>query len=660
MSKKPRVLFILPPRMIKGGENLLTIPSIGMAQVAELYNRLGFEVSSEDIDIRLCNNSTNYLNFIKTISSISDKDIEKYLLNGVSTSDINKLIKILFENIDVSNFDLFGISIGDRSCAYPGLIMGKHLKSLNKKAIGGGGCLRQEDRKFEAFDKYFLGRFTDEENMKYIEEEFSIDTSGLNIKKYPRLRPNFDGYPFESFHNLSPIVPEKFMFFNPDNIHFLPYQWSWNCPHSCSFCTGSISDDKKVYARDVDESLADIKHLSKTYDSRFFFMMNEYSTMLPKHSRELYTKMKDIDIVWCGACRCDMDIEMSELMANAGCRFMCFGFESGSKKVLRDMNKEFDLEKFRKILKKNTENNVWNALYILIGFPTEREEHFKDTFNFISDNIDDIDIIYPCPFYLSPSDITENPDKYDIVISNSKFDLRHMSEQDMTFSLKDGTSFEELQDMNDIRMFQINKLFFIQKQIKEFYLRGALFYILSSMDKCKNKNEVYERLDDHYQKHFNSKFTELKITENDRLNKDRWNIDIKSISTESFKKKTILKGTEATVHPNFLNIIKGFASHDTEVLVETDGLTFSLEKNCRKMYDSGLRKINLKLFGHDKESYEKATKIPGSFDMMLKGVINWKKLGGNIETICCCDLETCNLYELTKLMYKIESPNRFY
>ena len=87
-------------------------------------------------------------------------------------------------------------------------------------------------------------------------------------------------------------------------------------------------------------------------------------------------------------------------MYNAGCRFIYYGVESGSQKVLNSMRKGVVADTITKVLKATSDNGIWSHAYLLFGYPTETKEDLLETIDMVIDNNDSIDSYIIHPFIL--------------------------------------------------------------------------------------------------------------------------------------------------------------------------------------------------------------------------------------------------------------------
>jgi anaerobic magnesium-protoporphyrin IX monomethyl ester cyclase len=117
--------------------------------------------------------------------------------------------------------------------------------------------------------------------------------------------------------------------------------------------------------------------------------MHEFSELLIRH---------DIKVAWGGQAvvRKDMDAGLLNLMAKAGCAYLCYGIETGSEKVLKTMNKKLaTIEADEQNLKDTHNAGIRAYANFMFGYPTETEEDFLQTLDFVRRNRPWIDGVSP-------------------------------------------------------------------------------------------------------------------------------------------------------------------------------------------------------------------------------------------------------------------------
>jgi radical SAM superfamily enzyme YgiQ (UPF0313 family) len=104
-----------------------------------------------------------------------------------------------------------------------------------------------------------------------------------------------------------------------------------------------------------------------------------------------------------GMARADLSKEEIEALRRAGCNFIYFGLESGSDRVLNEINKGISSEQMSNFIKELYGNNIIPAPSLFVGAPCENRNDFEKTIKFIVDHKNYLDIINLYPFMVTPS-----------------------------------------------------------------------------------------------------------------------------------------------------------------------------------------------------------------------------------------------------------------
>lgn len=89
----------------------------------------------------------------------------------------------------------------------------------------------------------------------------------------------------------------------------------------------------------------------------------------------------NLKITWVGYARSDkrMDLAYYKDLADSGCLFLNYGFESGSDKVLEDINKKCKREDIEQNLRDSSSVGIMSASNWIVGFPTETIQDLYET-----------------------------------------------------------------------------------------------------------------------------------------------------------------------------------------------------------------------------------------------------------------------------------------
>jgi anaerobic magnesium-protoporphyrin IX monomethyl ester cyclase len=125
-------------------------------------------------------------------------------------------------------------------------------------------------------------------------------------------------------------------------------------------------------------------------------------------------------IHWTGYCRCDgrMDLEFYQMLADSGCAMLNYGIESGSQRVLDDMDKKVTVAEMEQNFRDGAKVGVAAFTNWIVGFPTEQYQDFADTLTFLwrNRNMNIISISPGFGFGLGMNTVAgQNPDRFNIL-----------------------------------------------------------------------------------------------------------------------------------------------------------------------------------------------------------------------------------------------------
>ncbi|WDN89612.1 hypothetical protein BuS5_02580 [Desulfosarcina sp. BuS5] len=130
---------------------------------------------------------------------------------------------------------------------------------------------------------------------------------------------------------------------------WIPVQTRRGCPLKCSYCSTATIEGSLLRKRSPGIVAAWLENWVKAGYVNFFFVDNTFN-LPPAYAKSICRQIleRELDMLW----RCiiypkNIDEEIVELMAMAGCRQISLGFESGSEEILKNMNKQYTLEDVR-------------------------------------------------------------------------------------------------------------------------------------------------------------------------------------------------------------------------------------------------------------------------------------------------------------------------
>lgn len=187
------------------------------------------------------------------------------------------------------------------------------------------------------------------------------------------------------------------------------------CPHNCNFCAQDKMREKIKFVPLVDVS-KNIDYLREQFDVKLFYVTDDTFGFAKGRFTDLCNMFRKKGIHWHCLLRADLATESRlKTMKDSGCLGVVYGFETGSNKILKLMNKGV------------TSQQNYAAAYLthtvgmkvrgqmVVGFPGENDTTIRETKLFIESTPVDhwgIHTFVPYP----GSDVWYFPEKYGIKI----------------------------------------------------------------------------------------------------------------------------------------------------------------------------------------------------------------------------------------------------
>ena len=165
---------------------------------------------------------------------------------------------------------------------------------------------------------------------------------------------------------------------------WLPFQTRRGCPLNCSYCSTSTIEGLAIRKRSPEAAVTELARCVESGFRQIFFVDNTFN-LPPGYAKEICRKIIDrgLDISW----RCilypgKVDEKLAALMAAAGCREVSLGFESGSERILRNMNKKFNLREIRQTAETLARHGIRQQGFLMLGGPGETQESVLESLTF--------------------------------------------------------------------------------------------------------------------------------------------------------------------------------------------------------------------------------------------------------------------------------------
>lgn len=197
--------------------------------------------------------------------------------------------------------------------------------------------------------------------------------------------PAWDLFPLENYWRL------KFAHGPQSTARYLPLLTSRGCPYACAFCATPAVNDRKWRCRSAQNVVNEIEHFSRKYGVNEFHIEDLNPTVSDRRIREICHEIlnRHLRVVWKLAAGTKAETIMNEdtidLMARAGCRYISISPETGSPRMLRMMNKPFDLEHAVRLIGRMNKVGIRSQACFVLGYPGETADDLKMTWDTVHD-----------------------------------------------------------------------------------------------------------------------------------------------------------------------------------------------------------------------------------------------------------------------------------
>ncbi len=186
--------------------------------------------------------------------------------------------------------------------------------------------------------------------------------------------------------------------FNPTGVRA---RWRWGfvissrgCPYQCIYCSPTLRNSygakhRARQASDVVEELRGLKELGATIVQ----FKDDVFSLDRDRVVELCEAMLEakVDLPWTAQTRVEaVDPELLALMARAGCRFLGYGVESGSPRILETLRKQNTVQQSRDAFRWTTRAGIRTGGFFMIGNPGETEGDIRMTHRLMEELSPDI------------------------------------------------------------------------------------------------------------------------------------------------------------------------------------------------------------------------------------------------------------------------------
>lgn len=191
------------------------------------------------------------------------------------------------------------------------------------------------------------------------------------------------GKPAQLVDDLDELPIPAYDRYEPDPGEEVFVEVGRGCPFSCTFCSTAPFWRRRHRVKSPDRVLREIAEIQVRYGVRRVHFTHDLFTTDRRWVESLCAKLtaSGAPVRWTCSARTDLvDDELLEIMATAGCDAIYFGLESGSQKILKEINKDIPVSDSLAVLRMCRQHGIKPNAGFILGFPSDTVESVSDTF----------------------------------------------------------------------------------------------------------------------------------------------------------------------------------------------------------------------------------------------------------------------------------------
>ncbi len=225
-------------------------------------------------------------------------------------------------------------------------------------------------------------------NLSNIKGILYKDKDGRIHKTEPRERiKDLDSLPYPAWDLLNiPVYMKNSGLYLDKGIKTGWFSAVRGCPFSCGFCSRPFG--QRITCRSANSLINEILEFKKIYGSSHVCMVDDEFMANMSLARDFAKSLLDrkVNITWKANGRVNfVDEGLFKLMKRSGCVTLAYGLESGSQKILDNMNKSATVKQARDAIKITRRAGINMSTPFMFGYIGEDEHTANETADFIKE-----------------------------------------------------------------------------------------------------------------------------------------------------------------------------------------------------------------------------------------------------------------------------------
>ena len=184
--------------------------------------------------------------------------------------------------------------------------------------------------------------------------------------------PAWELFPIENYWKLGfshgPLTSDK----------YFPILTSRGCPFPCKFCVVPSTNNRKWRFRTAINVVDEIEKFAEEFGVKEFHLEDLNPTIQDNRMQQIATEIiaRGLDVNWKIVAGTKIEsiksLETLRLMKRSGLSYLSMSPESGSKRVLRDIGKPFDVQHALTMIRESYRIGIKTQTCFVLGYPTEK------------------------------------------------------------------------------------------------------------------------------------------------------------------------------------------------------------------------------------------------------------------------------------------------
>lgn len=382
---KKVLLFSTPAFTFKNALDINPVPSLGLAYIGAVLEKIGVEVKVFDPLIDGWQHREEIKPGIIRVGSTFTEIEDQITDFNPDIVGVNNLFSKQRENArhiyalaKKINPDIITIAGGAHPTVMPDLVM--EDKNVDFVVLGEG------EETIQGLIEYIEGR----------KEHDRLDGVALrkdgNVKVIPKTRfiDDLDKIPFPAWHLLN---MEKYFGLGESHgkrrhKYFSPIITSRGCPEGCTFCTAHHVWGRCYRKRSAENVIEEMRQLKNRYGIKELLFEDDNVTLDIHRAERIFDLMieEKLGFEWDtpnGVAAFALNERLVKKMKDAGCYKLNIAVESGNPHVLKNIiKKPLDLHRIKPLLDYARSIGLEVGVFLIVGMPGESIDQIWDTFKF--------------------------------------------------------------------------------------------------------------------------------------------------------------------------------------------------------------------------------------------------------------------------------------